>query len=578
MKKTGAELAIFALEQVGVKNTYGIPGTHTTEMYDCMDKSEKIEPILVTHEGCGAFMADATSRTSNNIGCLTIVPGAGATHAMSGMAEAFLDGIPMLIISGGVRTDGMEYQLHQISQENIVKGVTKGFFLTEKHEDIIPTIYKAYDLAISGEPGPVFVEIPVNIQLFDAKIDEMPIYKSTVSNPEIDAKAIEKVVDILVASKNPMLYLGWGALKAFDLSIKIAESLVSPVATTLQGKSSFPNSHPLFTCASLGASAKPSGQNALKTQDVLLAVGVRFAEVATGSYGLKQPKNLIHIDINKNVFDKNYISEINIQGDATEVLTAIWNELEKRNFKTDRKIEVIGKKIQEENDAYFETWLQEKQKDITSPGYFFKALKKLTDDETMIVADDGKHTFLTSELFPVEKPRHFISPTDFNCMGYCVPAIIATKLNNKNNRVIGIVGDGAVLMTGLELVTATSYDINPVLFIFNDGQLGQISQFQKIPLNKDTCTVLSKKINFEGIAITAGAQFIQINNDLEVEDLISKALKLNDEGKTVIVNVKIDYSQKTMLTKGVIKTNLKRFPLSQKIRFIARAVKRHVLG
>ena len=166
MKTTGAWLMRYALEQVGVKYTFGVPGVHNTELYDELNRSKLIEPILVTHEGGGAFMADAISRTSDQIGCLVVVPAAGLTHAASGIAEASLDGIPMLVISGGVRTDGMAYQLHDMDQHTMMSAITKRTYKITNHKEIIPTVYEAYDLATSGEPGPVYIELPVNIGLF----------------------------------------------------------------------------------------------------------------------------------------------------------------------------------------------------------------------------------------------------------------------------------------------------------------------------------------------------------------------------------------------------------------------------
>ncbi|HNM06035.1 MAG TPA: thiamine pyrophosphate-binding protein, partial [Leptospiraceae bacterium] len=167
MKKTGASLIVHALEQIGVRYTFGIPGVHNTELYDELGKSEKIQPVLVTHESGGAFMADAISRTSSSVGTLVIVPAAGATHSLSGIAEAYLDGVPMLIISGGIRTDsGKAFQLHDIDQGKLVGGAVKKYIKISRHTEIIPSIYEAYNTAVSGEPGPVFVEVPVNIQLF----------------------------------------------------------------------------------------------------------------------------------------------------------------------------------------------------------------------------------------------------------------------------------------------------------------------------------------------------------------------------------------------------------------------------
>jgi len=214
---------------------------------------------------------------------------------------------------------------------------------------------------------------------------------------------------------------------------------------------------------------------------------------------------------------------------------------------------------------------------MVSPGHFFKELKIQLDEDARLVIDDGKHTFLASELLPIDKPRHFISPTDFNCMGYCVPAAIATKLNNPNQQVAAIVGDGAFLMTGMEMITAATYKAPVMFFIFNDGELGQISQFQKIPLNRKTCSELGI-VNYEGFAIATGGEYIRINSDSDIANGIARAIEFTNNGSHVVVDVNIDYSQKTMLTKGVVKVNLKRFPLTEKLRFIGRAIKRHTLG
>lgn len=578
MKKTGAQLAVHALEQIGVKFTYGIPGTHTTELYDELNKSEQITPVLVTHEGGGSFMADATSRTSGSIGVLTIVPAAGLTHAMSGIGEAFLDGIPMLVIAGGVRTDtGKHYQLHHFDQVALAKPITKAQFAIEKHQDIIPTIYKAYEIATSGEPGPVFVELPVNLQLFSGEVDELPNYHNAEEPLNVSDESLAKAVKLLIAAKNPMMFVGWGAVDAQEEVVELAEMLAAPVSTTLQGKSAFPNSHPLYTSVGLGASSKPSAQWALEQHDVLLAIGTRFGEIATGSYGLEPPKNLIHIDINPNVFDKNFKTEVAIEADAKVAINTILDKLNATGFNHGRSMEQITASISEKNESYNNTWLKDKKNDIVSPGYFFKALKEKLDEDARLVIDDGKHTFLASELYPINKPRHFISPTDFNCMGYCVPAAIATKLNNPNQQVVAIVGDGAFLMTGMEMITAASYKAPVIFFVFNDGELGQISQFQKIPLNRKTCSELGI-VNFEGFALATGGEYVRIDSDNEIEEAIDKALAAVQAGTHAIVDVKVDYSQKTMLTKGVVKVNLKRFPFKEKVRFLSRALVRQVTG
>ena len=578
IKKTAAELVVHALEQIGVKNTFGIPGVHNTEIYDSLNNSKQIEPLLVTHEGGASFMADGVSRTSNSIGTIIIVPAAGTTHAMSGIGEAYLDGIPLLIISGGTRTDSNRfYQLHELDQEKLVQGITKAFFKIKCHEDVIPTIYQAYDIAISDEPGPVFIEVPVNLQLFKGKVNELAKYQKKEKPPEFDLNHIQEAVELLVKSENPGIYIGWGAVDAGEQTQRIADLLVAPVATTLQGKSSFPADHLMHTGVGFGASSKPAGQTAFANCDCMLAVGVRFSELATGSYGIPEPKKLIHVDINPDVFNKNYQSDLTIEGDASQVLKAIADELESRNFKSTRDIQNLGNIIRNNNEAYYKEWLDKKKEDLVSPGHFFKSLRSKADHDAFMVVDDGKHTFLAAELFDIYHPRHFISPTDFNAMGYCVPAAIGCKLTNPDKQVLAIVGDGGFVMTGMELLTATTNKIAPIIFVFHDGELGQISQFQAIPLNRKTCTKIGQ-LNVEGVAIATGAHFISMENDSQIESRIDEAFAISKEGRPVIIDVKIDYSKKTMLTKGVVKTNLSRFPLKEKIRFISRAIGRHVFG
>jgi acetolactate synthase-1/2/3 large subunit len=187
MKKTGAALARFALEQLGVKYTFGIPGVHNTELYDELNSSESIQPVLVTHECGAAFMADAVSRTSDSIGTLVIVPAAGVTHAASGIGEAGLDGIPMLIISGGIHSESpYRYQLHDIDQHSLLAPITKATFRIAAHHEVIPTLYEAYRIATGGEPGPVFVELPYNIGNFLGEVDEMPAFEPIKAPAELD--------------------------------------------------------------------------------------------------------------------------------------------------------------------------------------------------------------------------------------------------------------------------------------------------------------------------------------------------------------------------------------------------------
>jgi acetolactate synthase I/II/III large subunit len=577
--KTGAWLVRYALEQLPVSHTFGIPGVHNTEIYDELNKSEKIQPVLVTHEAGGAFMADAISRTSpkGEIGVMVIVPAAGLTHAMSGIGEAFLDGIAMLVISGGTRTDvEMGYQLHELDQHQILKGLTKASWKIEKQSDIVPTLYEAYHTAVSGCPGPVFVEVPVNLQLFKGEVGEVPVFEKfwpKVSSPE---STPADAVKLLTNAKSPAIFLGWGAVDAIEESKQIADMLGAPVATTLQGFSAFPGDHPLHTGMGFNRAAVPAAENAFKNVDCVLAVGTRFGEIPTGSFGATLPENLIHVDIDPAVIGRNYKAKVGIEGDGRMVLSMLLERLKGQGIKNDERRAKVAAQIAGDKQAFKKEWYAHVNEKV-NPAMFFDELRKQLRDDAIMVVDDGNHTFLAAEQYENRGARRFVSPTDFNCMGYCVPAAIGAKLVNPDKQVVGIVGDGAFLMTGLEILTATTQCAGIPYFVFFDGELSQISQGQEIPYNRKTCTILGN-IRLEGIALATGAKYVQIENNAGLEAGIREALAVAATGQPVVVDVRIDYSKRTRFTQGVVKTVLGRFPLGDKFRFIGRAVLRKVTG
>jgi len=577
MKKTGAWLVRYALEHIGVKYTFGIPGVHNTEIYDELNRSELIQPVLVTHEGGAAFMADAISRTSDHIGTLLIVPAAGVTHAASGIGEAFLDGIPLLVICGGIRNDlDTKYQLHDVDQHALLAPITKKTYKIENHDEIVPTIFEAYQTATSGEPGPVFVEVPVNIQLFPGEVGEPEPFISSIEPTEPDHEAIKMAASALYRAEKPGLFVGWGAVDAAETTARIAEFLNAPVSTTLQGLSAFPGNHPLHTGMSFGKAAVPAATNAFKDCDCMLAVATRFSEIGTASFGVEPPQNLIHVDINPDVFNANYPAAIAIEGDANTLLQALLTELRALG---DPKPGhgAIASAIECDKAAYLDEWFAHDSKDRVNPARFFTELRKQLDNDAIVVVDDGNHTFLTAELMPIHAARGFISPTDFNCMGYCTPAVTAAKLANPGKQVVGIIGDGAFLMTGLETLTASSLGTGGVFFVFNDGELSQISQAQEIPYNRKTCSVLHE-LKVSGVADATGCEFVAIGSNADCETGIREALVLAAQDKPVIVDVKIDYSKRTRFTRGIVKTNLGRFTPGNKFRFMGRALLRKLAG
>jgi acetolactate synthase-1/2/3 large subunit len=576
MRTTAAALVRHALEQLGVRFTFGIPGVHNIELYDELKGSASILPVLVTHEGGGAFMADAISRATDSIGVLAIVPAAGITHAMSGIGEAYLDGVPMLVISGGIRTDmAQSFQLHDVDQQALLAPLTKATYRIERYEDVIPTVYEAYRTAVSGEPGPVFIELPANLQLLTGEVDGLPNADFEISRPPLDNAAIDRAADLLARAENPGLFVGWGAKDVGDDLVRIAERLGAPVATTLQGLGVFPGDHPLHAGMTFGPSAVPASANAFRDCDAMLAVGTRFAEICTGSYGAIPPDNLVHVDINPDTIGANYKPVVGIHADARDAIPVLASRLEE--LLDGRDFSGRTESIARDKAAYRKEWLDHDSGDRVNPCRFFNELRTQLDDDAIIIADDGNHTFLTAELLPIHKGGMFLSPTDFNCMGYCVPATIATKLALPERQVIGIVGDGAFLMTGLESVTATSNGIGAVWFVFSDGELAQIAQAQEVPYQRTTCTAIGA-LDYQAFAAATGCEYVPIHVDGAIETGIGDALRVAAEGKPVLVDVRIDYSKKTRFTTGTLKTNLRRFDTRNKIRIVGRALARKLFG
>ncbi|MCW9018242.1 MAG: thiamine pyrophosphate-dependent enzyme, partial [Kangiellaceae bacterium] len=303
----------------------------------------------------------------------------------------------------------------------------------------------------------------------------------------------------------------------------------------------------------------------------LLAIGTRFGEIATASYGVTVPENLIHIDINPKVFNRNYPARVSVQGDAKVISEKL---LEKLKFGVaQRDSHDMERQISSDKMSFRLDWQSADVEQRVNPVRFFDELRLQLDDDAIVVVDDGNHTFLTAELMPIHRIRGMISPTDFNCMGYAVPAAIGAKLVNQDTQVISIVGDGAFLMTAMELATASGNQLATINFVFNDGELSQIAQAQTRPYNRTTCADVAA-VKLQGIATATGCEYIRIENNLELTAKILEAFQFAEKGKAVVVDVNIDYSRPTCFTQGAVKTNIKRLPFDTKVRMIGRALYR----
>ena len=575
MKLTGGEIVTRALADEGIRHAFGIPGTHNIELYDALGESATVRPVLVTDEQSASFMADGHWRASGRLACVNVVPGAGLTHALSGIAEAYLDTVPILVLGCGIRRDlPKAYQLHDIDQLAIVRPVTKQATRIARGEDLYPEIRRACMLARSGVPGPVMVEVPVDLYLTRHEVDPS---RWTAPDPVAPPRADDDQLDRLAAALNhpsarPLLYLGMGATGAREDLVTLAERLDAPVATTFQGKGVFPESHPLFLWNGFGDAAPPFAREVARGRVATLAIGCRFSEVGTGSYGLQPPRPLLHVDIDPAVPGRNYPAEVSAVADAGEFVRALLPRLTPH-----RPDEGVHRAIREGHERVWRGWLSRAGTQGVSPPRLLHSLQTALGPETIYTTDSGNGTFLAMECLRLDLPRKFLAPVDYSCMGYAVPAAIGAKLGAPECSVVALAGDGAFLMTGLELLTAANQHAPVAVLVLRDRELAQIAQFQATALNRKTASVLPDYDVLQ-LAAGVGVEALRLTGDADIAGVLTRVREILAAGRPVLVDVAIDYSEKTFFTAGVVKTNLLRFSWPERLRFIGRAVTRKLLG
>ncbi len=571
MSDSGARVVVKALEDEGVAFTFGIPGTHNIELYDALDASATVTPVLVTDEQGASFMADGVSRSSAGLGVVNLVPGAGVTHALSGVAEALLDGIPLVVLACGIRTDsGRAFQLHDIDQLAVLRPVVKDVIAVRAPGELYAAVRRACALARAGTPGPVAVEVPAQFYLLRHDFGSSAYESPAIAPARPDPGALERAARLLGDARRPLVYAGYGARAAGAALVALAERLAAPVATTIQGKGVFPESHPLFLWNGLGRTAPEFVREVERSCDAMLAVGCRFGEVGTGSWGFTPPAALVHVDVNPDVLDRNFPTAVALAADAGAALEALLERLapRARDEALERAIAGGHRNVRAEQHASGDGAR-------VSPAALFDELGRQAGADAVFTADSGNGTFLAMEHLRLEAPGRFLAPVDYSCMGYSVPAAVGAKLANPRRDVVALAGDGAFLMTGLELLTAASYRAGIVAVVLRDGELAQIAQFQRTALNRAACSEVAP-YSVEAFAAAAGCAFLRAGSDADVPDALAQAFATARAGRPVVVETAIDYARKSYFTRGVVATTFRRLPLADRLRLIARALARRV--
>jgi acetolactate synthase-1/2/3 large subunit len=520
-------------------------------------------------------MADGVARSSGMLAAANVVPGAGLTHALSGIAEAYLDGIAMLVLACGIRRDtGKAYQLHAVDQLAIARPVTKAQFLIERGADLYSTIRRACRVARAAPAGPVFVEVPAEHYIFRHDVD-LDAYRGEPllepnAPPTFRAADLDQARGLLAACGRPLLYLGLGAAGAGADLVALAEGLEAPVATTFEGKGIFPESHPLWLWCGFGAAAPPFVRKIAAGCDLTLAVGCRFSEVGTGSYGLEISGKLVHVDIDPSVLNKNYRADLPVVADAATFIAGLLTNLPAR--KADPE---LRDSIRAGHAKVWSGWDAPPDAEKVTPPQLLKAVQELVGPAAIYTTDSGNGTFLAIECLRLDRSRSFLAPIDYSCMGYAVPAALGAALACPGRPVVSLAGDGAFLMTGLELLTAAQLQLPVMVLLLRDRELAQIAQFQQTALGRKSCSELPD-YDLPAFCRAVGAEYLMLARNAEIDAVLRQACALMEARRPVVVEVAIDYSRKTYFTNGVVRVNLGRLPWPDRLRMVVRALARGV--
>jgi acetolactate synthase-1/2/3 large subunit len=524
MKLTGAQIVVECLKKEGVKIIFGIPGGVIMPVYDVFYQEPSIKHILTRHEQGAAHAADGYARATGNVGVCIATSGPGATNLVTGLANAYLDSIPLVAFTGQVPTNLIGTDAFQeVDINGITLPITKNNYVVREVRDLASIIQEAFYIARTGRPGPVLIDLPKDIQLAQTEFKypekvSLNGYKPTFSGHIQQIKAAAQEIS---KAKRPVIYAGGGVISSNASSElrDLAFKANIPVTTTLMGLGTFPETHPL-SLGMLGMHGTTYANYAISAADLIIALGVRFDDRVTGKLSeFGSQAKIIHIDIDPAEIGKNVLVDIPIVGDLKKVLKKI--------------NEIIDKK---ENTEWLETikdWkrkypLKYENNQELKPQYIIEEVYKISEGKAVIVTDVGQHQMWAAQYYQYTMPRTFISSGGLGTMGYGLPAAIGAKIGCPDKTVICISGDGSFQMNLQELATAINNHLTIMVIIMNNNYLGMVRQWQELFFNKRySSTALTGNPDFVKLIEAYGGTGIKVNKKQELYPALEKALSLN---------------------------------------------------
>jgi acetolactate synthase-1/2/3 large subunit len=547
---TGAEIVFKVLEDQGVRHIFGYPGGAVLPIYDELKNHKSIKHILVRHEQGAGHAAEGYARSSGKPGVMLVTSGPGATNAVTALTDAYMDSIPLVCITGQVPTHLIGTDAFQeCDTTGITRPCTKHNWLVKDVKKLSSIMHKAFEVATTGRPGPVLVDIPKDVQFQKGKYIKPKELKNSKTKTNItfngQDKDIEVAVELISKSSKPILYTGGGVINSGPRATQLLRELVSltgfPITSTLQGLGAFPGTDQQFL-GMLGMHGTYEANNAMYSCDLMINVGARFDDRITGKIDEFSPKSKkIHIDIDPSSINKNVKVYLALVGDVKLVLGKLISVFKEKhpNFENSNKQKVAAWWSQIENWRKKNSLGYINSKEVIKPQFAVQRLYELTKaQDVFITTEVGQHQMWAAQHYKFDKPNRWMTSGGLGTMGYGLPAAVGVQIAHPDKLVIDIAGEASVLMTMQEMSTAVQYKLPIKIFILNNEYMGMVRQWQEILHEKNYSESYTAALpDFVKLAEAYGCIGIRANKPDELDGKIEQMLSVN---KPVIFDCVVD--------------------------------------